>query len=636
NNGSTNTGVPRAAILDGNWHHVVASWDTISDQTRLYVDGALAGSAARSTTAMGAAGSFVIGQEQDTLLGGFSNGQRFVGDLDEVAIYNTVLPDSTIAAHYIAGFGAVACGLALDSGSDFVANLDDGNFDAIAVNGAVDVTDANLSVKLAALTGLSNDFVIIDNDAADAVSGTFLGLPEAATLTASGPGGANVPMITSYLGGDGNDVVLTFDADPVIDADVSGAPEINNDIEVRLDGAGNLQVEVDNTLVISGLPLNDFNSLTINGQSGSDTLRIDTANGSPIPTGGIRFDGGETLEAIAGGGLDRGDKLILQGAGHGFSSETYFLGTSDVAGSPNLNDPEAGTFRFSSGIVREVSFVNVESEDAGSVTASAIDDTIIIASLSVVGNSLGNILTLTDSLPNNFVDGVSFVRGGTDSDSSGAVDSGEPTFVPLNFSNKFGSTTLNAAGGDDTIVVMHSEAVNVKIDGSLGNDVLDMTALPSPTANVSGPGSQDEARGGYASSGSGGGTPAGMPQSGNYDNIGSLLAVGGKLLGSPVSPNVFNITGGDSGTITAVGVTAAFTGFADICGGAAADLFNVHTGGSLSGEIDAQRGNDTLNYRFINEGPFIDVDLETGDAQGIGGGLVAGNTGSSIENVFGG
>ncbi|MFP6694579.1 MAG: LamG-like jellyroll fold domain-containing protein, partial [Pirellulales bacterium] len=118
---------------DGNWHHVVASWDTVSDRTRLFIDGALAGSAARSTSAIGAAGSFIIAQEQDSLLGGFANNQRFVGDLDEVAIYNTVLSDSTIASHYDAGFGAAGNGTGLmKSGSGTVTLAGNNNYDGEA------------------------------------------------------------------------------------------------------------------------------------------------------------------------------------------------------------------------------------------------------------------------------------------------------------------------------------------------------------------------------------------------------------------------------------------------------------------------------------------------------------------------
>src|SRR5204863_6874426 len=52
-----------------------------------------------------------------------------------------------------------------------------------------------------------NTFTIIDNDLADAVGGTFSGLAGGATFTAT-TGGTSSYKIT-YVGGDGNDVVLT-------------------------------------------------------------------------------------------------------------------------------------------------------------------------------------------------------------------------------------------------------------------------------------------------------------------------------------------------------------------------------------------------------------------------------------------
>lgn len=56
---------------------------------------------------------------------------------------------------------------------------------------------------------LNDSFVIINNDASDAVSGTFTGLAQGATFVVSG-----VTFQISYTGGDGNDVVLTATAVP--------------------------------------------------------------------------------------------------------------------------------------------------------------------------------------------------------------------------------------------------------------------------------------------------------------------------------------------------------------------------------------------------------------------------------------
>src|SRR5262249_47014075 len=47
-------------------------------------------------------------------------------------------------------------------------------------------------------------FILINNDGVDPVSGTFAGLPEGGTVFVGG-----APFTISYVGGDGNDVVLT-------------------------------------------------------------------------------------------------------------------------------------------------------------------------------------------------------------------------------------------------------------------------------------------------------------------------------------------------------------------------------------------------------------------------------------------
>ncbi|REK12709.1 MAG: hypothetical protein DWQ37_10785, partial [Planctomycetota bacterium] len=68
--------------------------------------------------------------------------------------------------------------------------------------------DGSLSAGFAATVG--EEFTIVNNDGADAVVGTFAGLSEGASLSI---GGANFTI--SYMGGDGNDVVLTRQSDAV-------------------------------------------------------------------------------------------------------------------------------------------------------------------------------------------------------------------------------------------------------------------------------------------------------------------------------------------------------------------------------------------------------------------------------------
>ncbi|HSX41531.1 MAG TPA: DUF5050 domain-containing protein [Candidatus Saccharimonadales bacterium] len=80
------------------------------------------------------------------------------------------------------------------------------DYDQTQVTGTVNLNNATLSLSL--LNGFSpkagDSFTIIDNDGTDAVTGTFNNLPEGSALTLSGH-----IFRVSYVGGTGNDVVLT-------------------------------------------------------------------------------------------------------------------------------------------------------------------------------------------------------------------------------------------------------------------------------------------------------------------------------------------------------------------------------------------------------------------------------------------
>lgn len=85
-------------------------------------------------------------------------------------------------------------------------------YDQLKVTGSVDVTGATLSLSLynGFKPSVGQKYTIIDNDtAADPVTGTFSGLAEGATVTVSG-----YVFKVSYVGGDGNDVVLTVQTVP--------------------------------------------------------------------------------------------------------------------------------------------------------------------------------------------------------------------------------------------------------------------------------------------------------------------------------------------------------------------------------------------------------------------------------------
>ena len=77
-------------------------------------------------------------------------------------------------------------------------------YDQLKARGGVTLSNATLHATLGFQSAISNTFTIIDNDGSDAVTNTFNGLPQGATLNISG-----IPFVISYKGGSGNDVVLT-------------------------------------------------------------------------------------------------------------------------------------------------------------------------------------------------------------------------------------------------------------------------------------------------------------------------------------------------------------------------------------------------------------------------------------------
>jgi autotransporter-associated beta strand protein len=88
-------------------------------------------------------------------------------------------------------------------------------FDQLNVRGTNNLASASLSVVLA-LTNpitLGQQLVILNNDAAEPITGSFAGLPEGASLAIGGLG-----FKISYQAGDGNDVALTLVEVPVAPA----------------------------------------------------------------------------------------------------------------------------------------------------------------------------------------------------------------------------------------------------------------------------------------------------------------------------------------------------------------------------------------------------------------------------------
>ncbi|KAL9979429.1 hypothetical protein ACROYT_G017100 [Oculina patagonica] len=88
------------SAIDGRWHHICATWENTAGSWKLYKDGVVAdlGQGLKKGHVIRGAGSLVLGQEQDSVAGGFSASQSFVGEMTGVNIWNRVIDHLGIAS----------------------------------------------------------------------------------------------------------------------------------------------------------------------------------------------------------------------------------------------------------------------------------------------------------------------------------------------------------------------------------------------------------------------------------------------------------------------------------------------------------------------------------------------------------
>jgi autotransporter-associated beta strand protein len=190
-------------------------------------------------------GNFSSSSELD-LTGGTLDGTGQVGPV--VATGGTLFTGATP--------GVLTAGsINLGSGSTFSAALGGTvagtGYSQLATGGSVTL-GGTLQVSLVSYTPAPGDaFTLINNTGADAVTGTFDGLAEGATFTASG-----FTFRISYAGGDGNDVVLTAVQVPTVTPMSTGASSTFGQpvtFTVTVSGAGtpggNVSLVIDGTTV---------------------------------------------------------------------------------------------------------------------------------------------------------------------------------------------------------------------------------------------------------------------------------------------------------------------------------------------------------------------------------------------------
>lgn len=133
------------------------------------------------------------------------------GTLSGTGLVGSISSTGNLAKIVAPGPGARTLGtrgLALDGSITLAFDLDSAPtkaFDRLAVEGSVSLNDAKLAVNvLAAPEQPGMRYTIIENDASDAIAGTFTNLLEGMTFDATN----GVRFRITYQGGDGNDVAV--------------------------------------------------------------------------------------------------------------------------------------------------------------------------------------------------------------------------------------------------------------------------------------------------------------------------------------------------------------------------------------------------------------------------------------------
>ena len=248
--------------------------------------------------------------------------------------------------------------------------------DQLAVNGDVNLGSSALAVDLGGYTPSgSESFVILDKTSAGAINGFFVDsdtgstLGEGAVLTANG-----YVFTISYVGGDGNDVVLNSLGPAETGVELNGSTlevrDINggtsdDDLRISVDnGTGRLVIEDPTNIITTSvagavrpsayrveIPLSAFTDLDIETLAGMDLVTFNSITGI---TGGIDTDGGTdfdtiTYNAVSGSGELTGTSAYTAVAEHISHTAGSRLGTD--SGTITLRGTGGGASLSGSGVL---------------------------------------------------------------------------------------------------------------------------------------------------------------------------------------------------------------------------------------------------------------------------------------------
>ncbi len=431
--------------------------------------------------------------------------------------------------------------------------------------------------------------------------------------------------------------------------------------------------------VIQSTPLGDNNALVINGtDAGDDTLTLDLSNGSPIPAGGLVFNGGmggdDMLQVLGGTATDVVYAVSPPGAGNGngtlsidgadiaftglepllvtVMATTVTIDLSGLAAGEELTLQDVGA---NNDMMSQVNFVNNNLEDitfanpTGSfvIIGSDMLDTFHINALDTLDNTgaaLSATLTVDAGSGNDIIDfnaktssGTYTFNGEGGSDELQGRDANQTWNITGADAGNIGGLgvvdftsiqNLTGGTGDDRFNIATGTSISGAITGGNGNDTLDIDG--SGTVNTFNGGNNtdtiDEADvttvvATLTTAISGTITNITNP----YTSVEALIGNDtDSTLNLPNSGSIVSITGMNDGTVMNGG-TMNFTDFNVVVFGDGDDDITFLAGASLtSNTINGGLGDDTLTVDFTGNVPLAagTLNWEGGDEVGDNDALV--------------
>ncbi|XP_066283060.1 uncharacterized protein [Branchiostoma lanceolatum] len=89
-------------VWDGEWHAICATWRSSNGAWQIYSDGVLrrSRSGLKTGKTVRSGGTWILGQDQDSVGGGFEEDQAFSGELSQVNLWDRVLSPAEIATNW--------------------------------------------------------------------------------------------------------------------------------------------------------------------------------------------------------------------------------------------------------------------------------------------------------------------------------------------------------------------------------------------------------------------------------------------------------------------------------------------------------------------------------------------------------